>query len=136
MSTLTALALIAAGVVNFIAGFLGLFPGLFEAGTGRPEGGASGSVGLVELLGTPYGRYAVGHLFGAGLQVAGAQLLRSAVLTTAPMVHVLALLAAASLGLEGWGWALKGSLSLLSLPGFAAAGLCLALYGQRLRGRG
>lgn len=132
MVIITALSLLAAGMVNFFAGFLGLFPGLFELALGEPDD-APESVGVLELLGTSYGRYAIGHLVGAGLQlVAGSWL---GVLTRGPLLHSLAALCVLCAGLEAWGWWLKGEFSAWALPGATASVLTGALYALELRRR-
>ena len=133
------LALIAAGLVNLVAGFLGLFPALFEAaasGSGASSGAAAtgdDDLRVVDLLATPYGRYALANLLGAFAQMAGGSWIAQIVRAGAPLVHALAVLAALSLGSEVLTFALKGSLSALSAPGLAAAGLVAAVWGLALR---
>ncbi|MEN8159333.1 MAG: hypothetical protein ABFS41_04580 [Myxococcota bacterium] len=129
MSFLAGLSLMLAGVVNLLAGFLGLFPGLFEASAADP--GSDSAVGWLELVGTPYGRYAVGHLVGSGLQLVGGS--RIGRLMRSPLFHGLAVLCAVSLGLELWGWALKETLSPLAAPGLVAAALTGLVYGRLLQ---
>ena len=129
---LAALSLLAAGMVNFFAGFMGLFPGLLEVAAADPESDET-AVGAIELLGTPYGRYALAHLAGAGLQLIGGSWL--SLLMRGPLLHGVALLCAVSLGLEAWGWALKGALSLWAVPGAVAGVLTGTLYGLELRSR-
>lgn len=130
---LAGLSLICAGIVNLVAGFMGLFPGLFEASAAGAPSQAEGSVGLLALVGTPYGRYAVAHLTGAVLQLSGGSWLGP--LSRSPLVHCLPVLCGVSLGLELWGWALKGTLSVLAAPGLAAALFTAVAYAGRLRGR-
>jgi hypothetical protein len=127
------LSLIAAGLVNLVAGFMGLFPGMFEASATSAGTSDAGSIDLVTLVGTPYGRYALAHLAGAGLQLGGGSWIR--LLAEPPFTHSLAVLCFLSLSLEAWGWALKGSLTALSGPGLAAAVLTAMVYGRALRAR-
>ena len=128
MSIITGVLLILAGLVNLIAGFLGLFPGMFEAATANPQPEGAGSVGLASLLGTPYGRYAIGHIAGAGIQLAGGSWFAWLNRSHSPFFHSLVALCLVSLGLELWGWAFKGALSPLSIPGLAAAALSGIVY--------
>ncbi len=132
MAVLAALSLLAAGMVNFFAGFMGLFPGLFEVAAADPES-AETSVGVAELLRTPYGRYAVAHLVGAGLQMVGGSWL--SLLTRGPLIHGLVFLCAVSVGLEAWGWVLTGALSLWVVPGAVAGVSTGALYARALQSR-
>jgi len=133
ISILAGLSLIFAGIVNLVAGFMGLFPGLFEASVANAQSEGADSVGFLALLGTPYGRYAIAHLAGAGLQLAGGSWFGW--LARSPLLHCVAVLCAVSLGLELWGWALKGTLSVLSVPGVVAAVLTATVYVQLLRGK-
>ena len=133
ISTLAGLSLILAGVVNLVAGFMGLFPGLFEASAANAQPEGAGSVGLLALLGTPYGRYAIAHLAGAGVQLAGGSWFEW--LTRSPFIHAVAALCVVSLGLEVWGWVMKGALSFLSVPGLVAAILTAIVYSQLLRAK-
>jgi hypothetical protein len=112
---------------------MGLFPGLFEASVADSRSEGADAVGWLALLGTPYGRYAIAHLVGASLQLAGGSAFGW--LTRSPLVHTLGLLCVVSLGLELWGWVLKGTLSPLSVPGLAAAVLTAAVYGHLLHTR-
>lgn len=123
-----------AGVVNLVAGFMGLFPGMFEASASTSGPANNGTVSLSALLGTPYGRYAVAHLVGAFLQLNGGSWIR--VLVRAPWTHALAVLCIVSLGLEIWAWALKGALTVLSVPGLLAAVLTAVVYERAIRARG
>jgi hypothetical protein len=88
---------------------------------------------LHALASTPYGRYSIAHLTGAFLQLTGGSWFGW--LTRPPLIHSVAVLCVVSLGLELWGWALKGTLSVLSVPGFAAAVLTATVYAQLLRSK-
>ena len=122
-----------AGIVTLIAGFMGLFPGMLEASVSTSDSSEVDSVGLLSLLGTSYGRYAIAHLAGAGVQLAGGSWIR--LLAHPPSTHGLAVLCVVSLGLEVWGWVLKGALTALSAPGLAAGMLTAVVYGRTLRER-
>jgi hypothetical protein len=103
---------------------------MFEASVASADSAAS-DVGLLGLLRTSYGRYALAHLVGGGLQLGGGSWIRT--LGEPPLLHGLPALGAVSLGLEAWGWALKGSLTVLSVPGMVAAGLVGFVYVGALR---
>lgn len=135
MSIIAGVSLILAGVVNLTAGLLGLFPGMFEAAVANPQSDGARSVGLASLLGTPYGRYAIGHVAGAGIQLAGGSWFVWLSRSQSPLYHSLGVLCLVSLGLELWGWALKVALSPLSTPGLAAAALSGIVYIRLLQAR-
>jgi len=133
ISFVAALSLIIAGLANLIAGFLGLFPGMFEAAAANPQPDGTEAIRVSTLMATPYGRYALGHLAGAGLQLVGGSFFPWLARSGGPLLHGLALLCLVSLGLELWGWMLKGALSPLSVPGLAAAALVATTYARLLR---
>jgi hypothetical protein len=135
IAILTGLFLLCAGMVNLLAGFLAIFPGLLEVGLSRPPGADTDTVTLGSLLATPYGRYALGHLLGAAAQLAGGGYTTVIARARGPLVHSLAALCVVTLGLELWGWTFKGELTRLAIPGFAAALLCASLYVSRVAGR-
>jgi hypothetical protein len=129
--------LLALATVNFFAGLLALFPGLFEVALQRAvdpaRSGVSGDVALLELLVTPYGAFALALLLGAALQYAAfgglGALLRDG-LRGALLIAGVALLTA---GLEVWGVYFKGRVDVVNALGFllALSLLLLAPTGAR-----
>jgi hypothetical protein len=125
MTALAGIALIIAGVINLLVGFLALFPGLFEAGLTTPAAEADS---FLTLLTTKYGLFALGHLVGAALQIAGGSNVTLIARPAHPLAHLLVVLIAVSFGLEAWGWLFKESITVLAVPGFVAGLACVFVY--------
>jgi hypothetical protein len=117
--------------VNLIVGFLSLFPGLFESGVsdGTPAG-----QGILALLGTRYGLYAIALLGGAAVQTTCGSYLNVLLRSKQVATPLLATLGGVSIGLETWSYFLKGYGTIFALPGVAAGVACLFLLVSRRRG--
>ena len=122
--------LIIAGIVNLIVGFMVLFPGLFEAGVSDDM---SPTQGLISLLTTRYGFYAIALLVGAFIQMTGGSYLNLIMKNSKMASQLLIILACLSIGLEIWGYAFKGSLTVFAIPGIVAGIMCFYLLKFRDR---
>jgi hypothetical protein len=123
--------LLALATVNFISGLLALFPALFEVAMGRAvdpaRSSTGGDVALLELLGTPYGAFAIALLVGAALQYAAVGALGSLLRDGSRGVFLIAGLALLTAGLEVWGVYFKGQLSSFNTLGLLLAASLMLL---------
>ncbi len=103
---------------------MALFPGLIEAGVSDDM---SVDQGLFAMLATPYGLYSLALLAGAFIQMTGGSYLNLIVRSSRMATQLLLALACLSIGLEIWGIAFKGSVTIFAIPGSVAGILCFYL---------